>query len=54
MPKNIAFKIDTELHTQLKLFCVRKNINIKDYIIQLIEQALLAKGEQNEKTSDSK
>lgn len=53
MPRNISFKIDDELHTQLKLFCVRNNINIKDYIIQLIEKSLI-QGEKNEENSNSK
>lgn len=54
MSKNIAFKIDDELHTQLKLLCVKNKISIKDYIIKLIEESLLINGEQNEKNSNSK
>lgn len=54
MPKTISFKIDDDLHTTLKLFCVRNDINIKDYILQLIEQELKKEEEQNEKASNSK
>jgi hypothetical protein len=54
MPKNISFKIDDELHIKLKLFCVKQNINIKDYILQLIETELTKEENKNEETSDSK
>ena len=41
-PKRLTIDIDPELHTRLKLRCVRRDIRIADFLRDLIEGTLNA------------
>ncbi len=43
-PKRLTIDIDPELHTRLKLRCVRHDIRIADFLRELIEGTLNAEG----------
>lgn len=41
--KQLAFRIETDLHQQFKKLCVDENKTMQQYIIELIKQELKAK-----------
>lgn len=43
---NLVVRIDKELHQQIKIICATKNIQIRDYIIDLIEKDIEKRNEK--------
>ena len=41
--KNIAFQVDDEFHTEVKIQAAKEGKTIKDYIIELIKEDLESK-----------
>jgi len=39
--KNIGFPIPDDLYLQLKIICLKENKSLKDYMVKLVEKAVL-------------
>jgi hypothetical protein len=50
--KTLSIIIDDSMHQKVKLEATKKNQNIKEFILELLNQYFEGKGEQDEQHSD--